>query len=276
MWRSPWCCMEVRMALDLKHFATSVHPLHPSGLRMLMLCPWRACMSFLYDTADEGGAAGDTGSATHAAVAAMHTGSSIAASLEAMRAGSSRYPRADLQDAAGLFLAYATDPRNRDADVVAVERQFSFSIEPAREDPTQERIQVVGTFDQVRRVDGHLQLWDVKTSKKDGATLLANHSLQAAAYCIGASVLLGEQVHPGGLVLPRRYPRNAHWPFAWKWEAIPDILQGVRHVVARIRAGDVWHTPSDDCTWCGWRTPDVCLPKLVELRSSYRGTARTA
>jgi hypothetical protein len=254
---------------DLKLFGTEVYPLHASGLRTLLDCPWRCVLDYLEEPEGEGGIAGDTGSATHVAVAEFHRGRDISACIEAMSADLARYPRADLVDAAGLFLKYASDIRNR-VRVVLVEHRVAFTISPAPEDETQAPIQVVGTLDQVRDIDGRLSLWDLKTSKRDPMELLGLYTFQIAAYCIGASLFLERPVHPGGIILPRKYTKDtssspAHWHYPWKLEDIEHILRGVRHTVARIRAGDLWHKPSADCMWCSQKSPDFCLPKLITL-----------
>lgn len=224
-------------------------------------------MKFLASFEDEGGEAGDTGSAVHSACKAMHTKLGVAESIAAMQRDVHEYPKADLNDAANMFLAYATDVRNTSAEVVLCEERVDFTIAPAPEDPTQEAIVVTGTVDQVRRMNGRLELWDVKSSKKAGDILLQQHVYQIAAYCIGASVLLKERVHPGGLILTRMYQRgkNPLWKFAWGFDDIEQILRPIQHYVAMVRSGRVWHNPNDNCCWCVARTPDVCLPKLKSL-----------
>lgn len=101
---------------DLKRFATEDWPLHPSGLGAMVQCPWRVVMEYLFGSTDEGGPAANTGSAMHRAAQAFHEGRPLAECLEVMQAEVHKYPRADLQDAAGLFLNYAADPRNRAVD----------------------------------------------------------------------------------------------------------------------------------------------------------------
>lgn len=254
---------------DLTRFGTEDQPLHPSGLGTVVKCPWRAAMEYLATGEEsEGGAAADTGSAAHKAIAAFHKGKGQAASLEVMQAHRADYPSADLQEAAGLFLCYAADSRNATADVVLVEEPIQFSISPAPEDKTQAPIQVIGTLDQVRRENGQHYLHDVKTSKLDGLELLNQHVFQIAAYCVGASLKLGVKVNPGSLILPRKYrgkdPNSApvFWHFAWKFEDIEQILAAVRHSVANIRNGNLYHVPGPYCTWCSARSPDLCLPRL--------------
>lgn len=256
---------------DLAKFGTEDYPLHCSGLYPFVCCPWRTVMRYLFDTDDEGGVAGDTGSAMHRAAAAMHTGKDAAESLEAMQGDLAKYPLADLQDAAAMFLSYTSDDRNRGATFLLIEKKVAFTIAPAEDDPTQAPIQVVGTLDQVRLTDGVPRLWDIKTSKKDPLTLLHKHQMQLAAYCIGASIVLGKIVQPGGILCPRRYkaanPSSSpvFYHASWTFDDIVRILLPVRRRVAEVRRGALYHVPNDGCDWCIGKSPDVCLPKLKSL-----------
>lgn len=252
----------------MSQFGTDVCPLHCSGLQALVRCPWRTTMHYLFEADGEGGVAGDTGSAMHRAAAAMHKGSNAAESLEVMHGMLHEYPRADLQDAAAMFLSYAADDRNRTAEFLLIEKQIAFSIAPAEDDPTGSPISVVGTLDQVRLMNGVPRLWDIKTSKKDPLLLLRRHQMQLAAYCVGATVLLGRTVQPGGVLCPRRYksanPTSSpvFYHATWTFDDAARILEPVRRVVRDIRAGRVYHVPNEDCDWCVGRSPDICLPKL--------------
>lgn len=257
---------------DLALFATEDYPLHPSGMRLVMTCPWRISMLYLYGSSDTGGPAGDTGSAMHKAAHAFHTGKEVAESIEIMGDNLSKYPKADLMDAADMFLKYASDPRNRDAKVVAAELPISFQIAPAPEDHTQAPIQIIGTLDQIREEHGRLRLWDIKTSKKPPRDILDETLIQAAGYCVGGTIALGRDVHPGGIIVPRQYGVMAnvgkapvHWHFPWKFVDLEQILFGIRVQVANIRAGKIWHVPNPDCKWCEAQSPDNCLPKLISL-----------
>lgn len=256
---------------DLTEFGTDAYPLHPSGMRKIIECPWRSVMSFLdAGDGDDAGAAADTGSAMHRAADAWHKGNEVAASLGIMQANTHEYPLADLTDAAALFLAYAADERNRECEYVLSEAHTFINIAPSPDDPTGAPIVVEMTIDHVRRKDGRLRVWDIKTSKKDALEVRDKTTFQVAAYCIGASVLLGQQVDPGGIIMPRRYKPDGtgpvFWPFFWKFEDIEHILLPVRQRVAEIRRGLVWHVPNSDCMWCRAKQPDVCYPKLKEYR----------
>lgn len=256
---------------DLKLFATAEYPLHPSGVRALLDCQWRMVSMFLYPMGDESGPAADTGSAVHAAAHALHDGKEVAQCIAVMKAKLADYPRADLMDAADLFLKYAADVRNREAKVVASEVQIKFEIAPAPEDETGQPVSFIGRLDQVREVDGRLLVYDLKTSKLDQLRLLHDHTFQVAAYCVGASQLLKKQVDPGALILVRRYGTgdfsNAHvfWHYPWKFEDCVQILNIIRHRVAEVRRGVLYHNPSDSqCRWCHQKSPDLCLPKLQQ------------
>lgn len=261
---------------DLRLFGTEAYPLHPSALSATVECPWRAVMAFLFTSDDDHGVAGDTGSAMHRAAREYHRGATIAAALGAMQEGTPEYPLADLSDAANLFLKYAADVRNSGAEIVLNEQNIAFEISPAPEDPTGAPILINGRLDQVRVADDRLVLVDIKTTKKDPHEMMAVYAMQQAAYMVGASVLLKKPVEAACLLYPRQYKANPssslvfyHYP--WTLKDCEHILKGVRHVVARIRSGDVWHNPNANCHWCAARTPDLCLPKLQELK--LRATA---
>ncbi len=178
-----------------------------------------------------------------------------------MRTRLNEYPKANLPQAAALFLAYAADPRNIGADVVLGETEVTFEIHSAPQDPTGAPIVIVGHQDQVRRANRRLEVWDVKTSKKMPHEVLWSTCLQAAAYCKGSTKLLGEIVHPGGIIMPCRSPM--HIPFTWTYEDVDRILDPVRHHVALVRSGILSHVPeADRCKWCHTGGPDVCLPQL--------------
>lgn len=254
--------------MELKTYASLERFLHPSGLLVLDQCAWRAADLHMNDYHDGGGPAGDTGSAVHAAVALWHKGASKAEAILGMGDRRAEYPKADMNDATIMFVNYVTDPRNQGLETPLVEHPISFTIAPLPDDPTGEPIHVQGRLDQVRRVDGSLRLCDIKTSKRDPMEVLNEATFQVAAYCIGASVLLQEEVRPGPIIMPRKYvPGNpggspVFWHYPWKYEDIPAILYGVRVAVANLRAGRVWHSPNSNCRWCQLGGPDLCFPKL--------------
>lgn len=265
------------MPRDLADFATGIHPMHPSWIYTVVQCPWRAAMEFLDATGDgEGGPAADTGSAMHKAAAAFHTGKGVSDALQVMRDNLKEYPAADLADAAGMFLTYAADPRNRDAKIILVEEPVAFTIAPHPEDKTKRPIEVEGVVDQVREDVEGLNVYDIKTSKKDPNYVRAISIFQQAAYCIGVAMKLKRPVVSAKLIMPRKYsgmdPGSApvFWPYMWKFADIEQILLGLRIQVMNIRHGNVYHVPNDGCFWCRAKTPDVCLPELQQLNVRLR------
>jgi hypothetical protein len=255
---------------DIATFASEERPLHPSGLRTVLSCSWRSAMEHIYTHGDgESGAAADTGSAMHAAAAHMHRGFSVSECISHMHSCSNDYPRADLNDAVAMFLSYAADTRNQ-VEVRYVEQPIAFNIAPAPHDPTGLPIHIIGTMDQVRVIGGKLYLWDIKTSKRDPMDVIYETMFQAAAYCIGGTILAGTNVLPGGIITPRKYGKKGydtaptHHPFHWSFADIESILEPVRNTVAMVRSGKLYHMPTADCKWCHQRTPELCLPKLQQ------------
>lgn len=248
------------MSKPLSAFATAAYPLHPSGLRNVIACPWRAVLEYISEASDGSGAAADTGSAMHRAAEAVHKeGATIAEALGVMAANKHLYPLADLEDAAKIFLGYAAYPQL--GTVLRCEEKFTFTISPAPEDQTQEAIVVEGELDQVRRhEDGRLRLWDIKTSKRQPVDVMRDSMHQVALYCIGATVLMDEKVHPGGVIMPRQ--KNMFIPFSWTWDDIEELVNPVRRTIAAIRRGDIDAVPgAETCKWCPANGPELCLPR---------------
>lgn len=256
---------------DLKRFATADFPLHPSALRTLIDCPWRMASMYLDDPTGEGGVAGDTGSAVHAAAHAMHDGKEVAECLGVMKAKLAQYPKADLLDAANLFLKYSSDQRNKEAKIILNERQVDFSLAPTKEDPTGEPIVFTGRVDQVRDMDGRFKVYDIKSTKKDPQTMQSEYMFQMSAYCVGSAILLKQRVDPGACIYVRKYGAKDHsqapvfWHYSWTFDDCVQIMDVVRHRVAEIRKGILYHNPNENyCRWCHLRSPDLCLPKLQQ------------
>jgi PD-(D/E)XK nuclease superfamily len=263
----------------MKDFATEEKPLRASQLHKLVGCPLSAVLQ-LIDDDDSSGPAADTGSAMHRAADAWHTRArgDTRAAVEIMRAGLSEYPQADLDRAAEMFLNYASDPRNINADIIQSEAKVRFTLPPCETGQTQEAIWVKGTLDQVRRHEGVLTLCDIKTGGfHSGIDMLAVHAMQLAAYQLGASELLGEPVRQAKIIRVQDYdalksgPRKGQqrgpvfWTAPWRFDQCLMILDGVRRMVAMIRAGRVWANPGDACKFCPQMGIANCLPRLKEV-----------
>lgn len=252
-------------------------PLRSSALQKMVMCPMRALVTIM-EGDDSSGQAADTGSAMHKAAAMWHLNNhDVAEAVKAMHLHGKEYPLADMKEAESLFRLYSKDKRNQEAETPLIERKIAFSIPPCKEDETQKEIVIHGTLDQVRRVNGELRLYDIKTTKKSGTVALQSALYQMAAYCVGATLLMDEPVHPGALILPRTYalkqnvgvlqPTGVFWHIPWTLEHIPVILNGLKVIVAAMRRGDVWVNPNEECFFCPEKSIDNCIPKLLQLKT---------
>jgi hypothetical protein len=232
----------------------------------------------MYNMADDdsSGPAADTGSAVHKACEAWHgQGLTVKDAIKSMKDNLPLYPQADLADAETNFLAYALDPRNQKAKIIAVEKEIRFTLDPADHDPTGHKIHVKGTLDQIREENGVLKLYDVKTSKFPGMAVWAQHAYQIAGYCVGATQSFGRDVHPGGIILTRGYlrkgidprssPPDVFFKYPYDLARARVLLSGVADMVALVRSGYVFANPGQYCSWCPMRGHDYCVDKLYEL-----------
>lgn len=256
----------------LAEFGTEAFPLRCSALPLLTRCHWRATMLFLGLADDTSGEAADSGSGTHHAVEHWHKHGDMQAALDDVRRNLHKFPLADLDEVRLHFTPYTLDPRNR-VTLVANELPVKFTLSPADRDPTRQPIHVKGTLDQIRRgPDGRLLLWDLKTSKRDGMSLLNEHAFQLAAYCLGAAQELGEPVHPGGIIRSRGWrtrgcdpttaPSGVFWHAEFTLDQINVLLDTVRESVASIRSGEITTGPGDHCNYCPAGGLSSCLTRL--------------
>jgi hypothetical protein len=126
-------------------------------------------------------------------------------------------------------------------------------LPPAGGDPTGREVVIEGTIDQVRRRDGRLLVYDVKTGATPGWQMLHAHLFQVVAYAAAATAELGEPVEPGCLIRTQGYrkkgvrpadaPEGVFWPFGLTPGRCRVFLDQVRDLVARVRRGDVSFGP---------------------------------
>lgn len=263
----------------LAAFGSEEQPIHASMLPELINCNWKVAVAFLVETVRESNEAADTGSAMHIAVAEWHREGKVDAAIEAMRSKLDRYKKANLDEAAKLFRLYSRDPRNKEASFAEyqgqklIEKQIEFVLQPAKNDPTQAPIHIVGTLDQVRLDPlGKPRVWDLKTSKRPGWDLMNMYLYQLAAYSLGASKLLSTPVNLGGLITPRHYkgdpeslPLGVFWNYPHKFDDLASIIQGVRLAVAQIRAGEFHISPGSHCHYCPLETTNDCISVLQSV-----------
>lgn len=216
------------------------------------------------------GKAADTGSAVHMAAKGFHKTKDLRLAVGLMREMLEQYPLADLDDAEEQFQHYARDPRNKEAEVIQVEWPVEFTLDPAPEDPTQEKIHVIGVLDQVREDRGVLCVCDIKTgASMDGYQMLSYHATQLAAYQLGASIKLGRPVERAAIIRTKDYLGSrkgpVFWETPWSYRDLRLILSGVAPAVARVRAGLLAPHPGDACRYCPQGGVANCVPRLRSL-----------
>lgn len=251
----------------MKDFATESKPIRASSLYKILECPGRVVL----ETSNEVGSAAETGSLVHLGVVTYHKTKSLSEALKAMRANQSLYPKSIYEEAEKHLTPYTKDPRNQEAEVIEQEKEVKFSIDNDIDDPYGP-IYIIGHFDQIRRDNGRLYLWDIKTGKKySGWEMLHVATVQLAAYCIGASQRLSTPVYPGGIICTYGYRRrNADAPetcpggvffnASWELRDCGTLLRPVVRRVMEIRGGEIDLIPGDHCSRC--MGLDECLPKM--------------
>jgi len=253
-------------------FASREKPLRISSLPSLITCPMRAVLLDEGLFSDESGAAADTGSLLHAYAAAWHTnGKNEAEAVSRVDAtASGKFPKADPEQAREWFAAYAADPRNRDAVILAIEQPVELVLPPAENDPTGEPVYFRGTLDQIREDDDGERVWDLKTGRAGGVAMFDSYSFQLAGYTLAAAAYLGrETMRPPGVIRLQGYKSRdggTHFRSALTWRRCQMLMQEIVGEVARIRAGDVAIRPGFHCsTICPARGLQTCLPLADRL-----------
>lgn len=250
-------------------FATHAHPLRPSSTGRFFACPMSVFMTWLEQDGDSNSAA-DTGSLMHAGAAAYHrTQGDLPfreeAGLDAIDASTSKFPLGNVENAKAIFKDYAADPKNQEADVVWVEEPVRLVLPPAPGDPTGEEVVFQGTLDQVRRFEGALQVWDIKTGAgKDPNESLDEYLLQQAVYTLAARQTLNPEVGTGGLIYTPGYekPRGRRFlPLGISVAQCELLMVPLVHLVSLVRQGVPVFTPSAGaCKYCSVRRYTNCFP----------------
>jgi hypothetical protein len=258
------------MKQHLVDIATEKYPLRCSSLGDFVQCPWRVTMLMLATDHDKSGEAADTGSATHAAVAAwVKQGRNKDAALASMKSRIAEYPFAILTEATAMFEGYINDERNH-CEYILCEEKIRVTLPPHETDKTKKEVVIWGTLDQVRKERGVLKVWDIKTSKKQPIDVLNYSTYQIAGYVIGAQQKLGVHVEPGGVILPRKYLGSGgptHMETAWTARDIPLFLDTIRLTVANIRNHHIPLSPGDYCRFCIAQSPGRCIPLLRTIKN---------
>lgn len=250
-------------------FATEEHPLRPSSTGKIFACPMSVFMTWI-EQDDGGNSAADTGSMVHAGAAAFHNTKGTdefrkGAGDEAVVSSLDKFPQGNTEKALSIFAAYAADPKNSTADVVWCEQKVKLVLPPVSSDPTGKSVVFIGTLDQVRRYQGVLQVWDIKTgSGKDANASLAEYLLQQVVYTLAARDTLDGEIQTGGLIYTPGYekPRGRRFlPLGINVDQCVSLLTPLVHIVSLIRQGVPLFTPSAGaCQYCSVGPYTNCIP----------------
>lgn len=235
----------------------------------------RAALLFADSVQDQSGKAADTGSLTHAAVAAFHVTGSVKAGLEALASAQHKFPLGDAHDAEIFYRHYTADPRNSkaEAEVIETEKKVRLILPPHETDPTGEMVVIHGTLDQIRQRNGRKAVWDLKTGAGEGWEMTHTYALQISAYAMAATQTLGEPIEPGGIIRAAGYrkrgallpsPDGVFWETPWSLADCPLLLDAVRLTVAQIRGGELRWGPGKHCGFCPAGGLQSCIPTAKE------------
>lgn len=280
-------------------FGDATNPIRCSRLASIGRCPLRVfILEFLDSEDDEGGPTAQTGSLTHAGVAAFHqtTGGKdtrVAAAWNAIAATRAKFPLADADEVRLFITPYMNDPRNLNARFaiipqgferageVAVEYPVSFVLEPHSLDPIKAPIHVQGTLDQIRIDDSDRYcVHDLKTGKPTAWAMIHDYAIQQAAYTHGAMSIFPRAKWVGPKLI-RNYgyrERGAELPSpsgvflscGFSPDSIADLLDGVRLEVALIRMGEISVKPGSHCSYCELGGLVGCLPRIKAIMNGAK------
>jgi hypothetical protein len=263
--------------------ATDEYPLRASALPKINDCPASVFLqqSFWIESDDDepGGEAAQTGNLLHSGAADYHRLKMMdpaateearrEVGLKALEEARAKFPGGDLRRAKKHYEAYVADPKNQEATVIRCEEKVRCELPPAPFDPTGRPVVIRGTLDQLRLVDGTLQVYDIKTGKAFyGWKALDHYMTQQAAYVLAAKQTYGKDhpgvtFEPGGLICTEGYvsatASQVYWFHKWSFDDIPLILQNVVNQVAAARMQRLGFTPSSDaCRWCEHKNFSNC------------------
>lgn len=251
----------MNLPADLPLIGTATHFLRPSSLDKLVKC--QVWYTMMLGEDDAGGAAAQTGSLVHAAVAAFHQEPDekirVQAAIEALGLNSPSFPLADQSEARLYLTPYIADPRNSRANVVAVEHPVALTLEPHPLDPTKQPIHIRGTLDQIRHGDGKQVVCDLKTGRTEGWAMIHDYAYQQAAYTLAARESGFPNCQPGYIIRNYGYraktakapsPDGVNWWMPFTIDGAWALMDRVRLAVATLRAGYVEYGPGPQCSYC--------------------------
>lgn len=269
-------------------FADKDNPIRCSKLASIAKCSARVYMlGLMYADDGEGGESAQTGSVTHAGVAAFHKtegGLKVRekAAWDSIAKARTLFPLANETEVRLFITPYMNDMRNITAKFhvhkgeLCIEYPVEFCLPPHPFDKSKQEIFVQGTLDQIRIENGVLLVDDLKTGKISGWQMIHDYAVQMAAYTYGARNIGIKNAMPGRIIRAMGYrtredkgnsPDGVFWHLPFKWSDVETILENVRLHVALIRNGDIQFNPGPHCTYCEFGGMTNCLPKWAELNT---------
>ena len=204
--------------------------------------------------------AADTGSAAGDVCRLIHLGNTFES---AMTYAERQWSGADMQLVEKWCWEYANDVRNQTGsfvgDVIAETQEAEVAC-------TVDGVDLVGHVDQIRELNGQWYVWDIKTSRGAGETLVYDYAWQLAGYAVAATRTFGRVVLPGGIIRLRGYvgrgkkdPRDRDVFFYAPWtpkqceSMLGDAVAASQSTIA---------TPGDHCRYCPASGPNHCKEEL--------------
>lgn len=220
--------------------------------------------------------AADTGTAVGRAIELWHRGGeTVDAAIAAVgqTVAEECAPQADWDTVREQLRLYTLDARNHGVVLAHLqEHEVRAEVPADPDDPTGAPVVIVGHVDQIRRApNGGLQVWDLKSGKPSGLEMTHLYAWQLAAYAVGCTETLGEDVLPGGIIRTRGYtargaddPSRArvHYATPWSLDQCRDMLGVVAYRVGEIRRGLIATTPGAHCMFCSGEGPALCPPRV--------------
>lgn len=191
----------------------------------------------------------ETGSLIHLGIEAYHKLLSVDAALAVMATKQTDYPEASGTKAAHAFRRY-TEEQHRWGCIKGTEQAIAFELAPAPFDPTQEKIIIEGTLDQIRD-NGTTIIADTKTGSKPIKWMFRHYAPQLAAYQYGYYHTTGIKPH-AAIIRTADFLQGGDifHPVPWRWETVIDMMDTVRTLIALYRMGLKIATPGEHCEWC--------------------------
>ena len=265
-------------------FADKENPIRCSRLASIARCSGRVWLLDFLDSEDgEGGEAAQTGSLTHAGVAAFHLAEGSLdnrrkEAWNAIAANRAKFPLADETEVRLFITPYMNDPRNIAAEFSrmpdgskAIEKQVEFTITPHSLDPIKELIYVQGTYDQIRILPNRKPaVFDLKTGKPSPLQMIHDYAVQLAAYTIGAKeffpdITVGQIIRNYGYRVrgvDSQSPDGVFIALPFQMADIEILLDNIRLHVALMRMDDVQLNPGPHCSYCEFKGLTGCVPRL--------------